>query len=111
MLDCFRFTRFENLKITRRWVETLGGPYDLCDPYHRRHGAISKFTFRNTRALYEDRRPRPADSCASKLKLPMDVQMAASSLSRIDGIVSESHTYYATMWVERVGFREHSSAV
>ena len=41
----------------------------------------------------------------------MDVQMAASSLSRIDGIVSECHTYYATMWVERVRFRERSSAV
>ena len=41
----------------------------------------------------------------------MDVQMAASSLSRIDGIVAECHPYYVPMWVERVGFRERSSAV
>ena len=70
---------------------------------------MAQFTFCNTRALYED--ATSADSCASELKLPMDVQMAASSLSRIDGIVAECHPYYVPMWVERVGFRERSSAV
>ena len=85
---------------------------DRSESYCKKNPGVGpRLSFRNTRALYEDRRPRPADSCASELKLPMDVQMAASSLSRIDGIVSECHTYYATMWVERVGFRERSSAV